>query len=108
MRDEDQPFICYRHGRWSMKIIPRNSAGWRAMGIWVLSFMLMLGGFTAIVASDPENSTFVGWLTAGFLIVAGIWSVVMIRWMMARSEIIDLDEMRKLKRNQEQSRKRKS
>ena len=70
------------------------------MGIWVLSFMLMLGGFTAIVASDPENSTFVGWLTAGFLIVAGIWSVVMIRWMMAHSEIIDLDEMRKLKRNQ--------
>lgn len=75
------------------------------MGLWALALLLLTSGFTAIVVSDPE-STFVGWFTAGFLILAGIWSVAMIRWMLARSEVIDLDEMRQLKRDRDRSRKR--
>jgi len=108
MRDEDRPFIAYRDGRWNIKIVPRNARGWRAAGLWMLLLVLLSGGFTALIVSDPENTTFTGWLTAGFLIVVVIWSVAMIRWMLARSEVIDLAEMRKLKRDQERSRKRQS
>jgi hypothetical protein len=26
MREEDKPFICYRQGKWGMKIVPRGGA----------------------------------------------------------------------------------
>jgi len=108
MREQDKPFICVKHGGWSMKIKPRNGEGWRAMGMWVLSLILLSGGFPMLVARYANNDAFIGWATAGFLVVVGIWAVTMVRWMLARSEVIDVNEMLKLKRDQERARKGKN
>ena len=104
MRDEDKPFIAYRQGKWNLKIVPRSAAGWRAFGVWLALLMLLTVGFTALVASDPDNSVFAIWLTVGFLIVVGLWIWAMIRWMLARSEIIDLDELLAAKRRRDRQR----
>ena len=103
MSDEDKPFVCYRQGRLGMKIMPRNAEGWRLFGMWMIVFMLMCGAYAWLVASAPEDDAFVGWVTFGFLVVTTVWAVAMIRWMMARSEVIRLDDVLAWKREQERS-----
>ena len=88
MRDEDKPFVCVRNG-WNIKISPRNVSGWLSFALWMAGFFAMTGLFAWAMAVEDKpvlHATYTG----VFIVAAIVWSVVMIRWMMARSEMIDL------------------
>ncbi len=101
MREEDKPFICYKRGRWGMTIVPRDGEGWRLMGLWFVPFVLLTAGHIAVVTSVPEDHTLVGWATLGFVLLIAVWAFSMIRWMLARAEVIELDELLALKRERD-------
>ncbi|MFC3100186.1 hypothetical protein [Altererythrobacter lauratis] len=107
MADKDKPFVCYRQGRWAMKIMPRGGEGWRLTAMWMLSYALLSGLYVWIVAGRPDDETFVGQITAGFILVPAIWAIAMIRWMLARAEVINLDELLALKRERERDKGRR-
>ncbi len=108
MRDEDKPFVCYKQG-WNMKITPRNAEGWRLLAIWMMPFFATTGLFVWFSSTAEKN----GWSEAsilwiailGFLPAVLIWSIVMIRWMKERSEIIDVNGLIEIKRQQDAARK---
>lgn len=101
MAESDKPFVCYRQGRWAMKIMPRGGEGWRLTAMWLAFYALLSGLYVWVVARNPDDETFVGQMTAGFIVVTAIWAIAMIRWMLARSEVINLDELLALKRARE-------
>ena len=106
MRDEEKPFICYKSGRWSFKIEPRNAEGWRATALWLLGLIPIVGSSMWITASRPGGMLL--WLCVGLFAVAMLlWAVAMIRWMKARSEIIDIDDLLQIKRERDATNKRK-
>jgi hypothetical protein len=98
MRDEDKPFVCYKQGRWNMKLVPRGGEGWRLLGLWSLPLLILTCGHIALAASMPENETLIGWATLGFVLLIALWAFAMIRWMLAHAEVINLDDLLKLKR----------
>jgi hypothetical protein len=110
MRDEDKPFICYKQG-WSMTITPRNAEGWRLFAIWMVPLFAATGLFVWISFQAQKH----GWsetnilllATLGFLPATLIWAIAMIRWMMARSEIIDVNGLIEIKREQDIARKKR-
>ena len=110
MRDEDKPFICYK-SKWSMKIIPRNVAGWRYMLYWMLPFFAMVVGTiwvsAALDAKGMDDQKVVGMVVTFFLILTTIWAIALIRWTKNRSEIIDMDELFALKRELDRNKKSK-
>lgn len=99
MRDEDKPFVCYRLG-WRMKIMPRGGAGWRAFAGWMAILAVLTGLFALGMATLPPGLG-QGAAVIAYLGVSLIWAIAMIRWMLARSEIVDLKEMLELKRRNE-------
>lgn len=109
MRDEDKPFICYQQGM-HIKITPRNAAGWRAFGLWMLAVLspVMLIVPLAIRFDDTPNEWVVIWLTVPFLLLMGGLIIAMIRWMKARSEIVDVDGLIEIKRQQDRTRGERS
>lgn len=110
MRDEDKPFVYYKTGS-GFKISPRNAAGWRAFAVWMFAFFGATGIFVWVtVAADSSgwgDSKILLFLTLPFLLVTAIWVFAMIRYMKARSEIVDMDSLLKLKRAQEAKKKRR-
>jgi hypothetical protein len=108
MRDEDKPFICYQQG-WNIKIMPRNAAGWRAFGLWMLAILMPTFAMIPLAArlDDTPYEYIVVWATVPFLLVMGVTIFAMIRWMKARSEIVDLDAMLEIKREQERQAKKR-
>ena len=106
MRDEDKPFVCYRRGRWSMKIEPRGAEGWRLMGMWCVPFLLLTGGHVWLVSGLAGNDALINWTTLGFVVLTVLWAIAMIRWMLARAEVINLDDLLALKRAQDQDKRR--
>ena len=110
MRDEDKPFICYKQG-WNMKIIPRNREGWRLFALLMLPFFAMTGlfvwfSFQAERYGWSDNSIAL-FAVLGFLPMTLLWTVALIRWMLARSEIIDVNGLLEIKRAQDLARKKK-
>lgn len=106
MNDEDRPFICFRKGRWSMHITPRNRAGWLAMALWVAGFIAVVHGFIWLVVRQlGETSSATVLIAAGVGGISILWIVTMIRWMIKRSEIIDVGEVLDFKRDQERQRR---
>ena len=108
MRAEEQPFVCYKLG-WSIKIVPRGAAGWRALGIWLAALAALIGLFVATLATEPGKAGEIAAVVI-FLALTTVWAVAMIRWMLARSEVIDLADLVELKRkrDRESSGRRKS
>lgn len=98
MRDEDKPFICYRQGRFGMKIVPRNGAGWRAFAFWMIGFFSMAALFVIFMNRQPTRGVMIATLV-GYVIATIIWAISMARWMKARSEIVSMDELLALKRD---------
>lgn len=96
MRDEDKPFVCYKGG--GLKIVPRNAAGWQALGGWLASYFIATALFLVIATHSAEIMAI--YLTVGFLIFTLAWIAAMTRWMLARSEVVSLDELLELKREQ--------
>ncbi len=88
MSDQDKPFVCYRNGL-NMKIVPRGRQGWRLFGLWMAFLMLLVGLFIATLALELGDAMEIA-AEVVFLVLTGVWIVAMIRWMLARSEVIDL------------------
>lgn len=95
MTDDSPRFVCVKHG-WSRKITPVNRAGWIALLVWVAATAPLAGLFMWAM-SRLENPALIGGATVAYIIVMAVWAVAMIRWMMARSEIIDVRELIKRK-----------
>lgn len=110
MRDEDKPFVYYKTGS-GVKISPRNAAGWRALAVWMGAFFGATGVFVwATAVADKagwSDSKVLVFLTLPFLFVTAVWVFAMIRYMKARSEIVDVDSLLQLKREQEAKKKRR-
>lgn len=105
MRDEDKPFVAYKRG-WSFKIVPRGAAGWRALALWMVPFAIMVVVLmVAIEAIGDSPAQFA--LMIGFIALNAVWAILMIRWMLARSERVDLDEMLDLKRQRDRESRRR-
>ncbi len=96
MAEPEKPFICYKSG-WSIQISPQTAAGWWMFAGW-MSLTLPLGGLLFLfMGKDPTTARTVAGVMGFTLAMLG-WAWGMIRWMMARSEVIDLRELQKLKR----------
>lgn len=94
MRDEDKPFVCFKRG-WAIQIVPRNGAGWRATGLWMIPFLALIALFIwgcAAMETRGLESRIGLVLVPPLLVATGVWAVAMIRWMKARSEIVDIDK----------------
>ena len=104
MRDEDKPFICYKSG-WSMKIVPRNAAGWWRLFAWLGTLAPLVGAYIWWMSREhsPER---VGLVTVAYGAALVGWSIAMIVWMKARSEIVDMNELLDLKRERDRARSR--
>lgn len=97
MRDEDKPFILTRYGRWSFKIAPRNAKGWRQTLIWMALLAPITCGFVWFVSNNPEGTAFhIG--LALYVAAMTAWSAGGIMWMKPRAEVVDIEELLKLKR----------
>lgn len=105
MRDQDKPFICYKQG-WSIKIVPRNAQGWRWLGLWLAAYGLLLAGYLAVAAALTDDSAVTAAIV-GFLAISGMWAFAMIRWMLARSEVLNLKELIELKRKRDRESNRR-
>jgi hypothetical protein len=110
MREEEKPFICYK-SKWSMKIVPRNAAGWRYLLYWILPFFAMIAAniwiTSALEAKGIDDQKIAIFIVPVFLIFATIWTVALVRWTRSRSEIIDIDELIVLKRDLDRTKKPK-
>ena len=93
-------FIAYK-GRMSLKITPQTPRGWRYLGAWMLGLLVLMIPFVvvAIAVDDTPNEHYILWAVGPSLLLTfgGIW--VMTRWMLARSEVIDMDEIAQWKRD---------
>lgn len=98
MTDPKKPFIAFRNG-WGLQITPQTADGWRAFGWWMGGLLLGTGLFIAAVAS-LASSRAVLFLTACFTIATLAWAWAMIRWMLARSEVVETDDLAAFKREQ--------
>ncbi len=105
MREEDKPFVCYRTGRWRMKIVPRNAAGYRGMFVWMLSLIPIVVVFIWAISSEPSGA-FLALIVGSYILALLGWVIAMIRWMKARSEIVNLEELLALKRERDAAAKR--
>ena len=109
MRDEDKLFVYYKAGS-GVRISPRNAAGWRAFAVWMFAFFGAMG--VVVWATAVADSA--GWgdgkmlvfITLPFLLLTAVWVFAMIRYMKARSEIVDVDSLLQLKREQDAKKKR--
>lgn len=110
MREEEKPFIYYKSGS-GVKISPRNAAGWRAFAVWMIAFFGATGVFVwaTIVADNAGwgDSEILLFLTLPFLVVTAFWVFAMIRYMKARSEIVDVDSLLQLKNDLDRHNTRK-
>jgi hypothetical protein len=110
MREEDKPFICYK-SKWSVKIMPRNAAGWRYTLYWMLPFFAMVAGTiwisTILESNGTDEQKIVAVVVTSFVVLSTAWAVALIRWTRNRSEIIDMDELVALKRELDRSNKLK-
>ncbi|KGB52472.1 hypothetical protein FG91_03210 [Sphingopyxis sp. LC81] len=104
MRDEDKPFICYRNGKWAIRIQPRNAAGWKAMALWLLALVPAVAMFATTMESKPSESTKMVALLLYVLFMI-LWAVAGLRWMLARSEIVDVEALMAIKRRQDAARR---
>jgi hypothetical protein len=105
MRDEDKPLILYRSGPWSFKIAPRNGKGWRQSLVWMALLAPITGGFVWFAAAEPDGTAFIVGL-ALYLVAMAAWTIGGLWWMRARAEVVDLQELLKLKREQDRKRRR--
>jgi len=105
MRDSDKPFVMYRRGPWNFTIVPRGTSGWVQFGIWMAMLVPLTIGF-AIYAEAHEGQPVFYAALALYLVATLVWSIAMIRWMRARSEVVDVEKLLRLKREAERKKRR--
>ena len=104
MRDEDKPFVLYRKGPMNFTIVPRGMAGWAQFSAWMAVFAVPTAVF-AITAERLEGRPEFWAALAMYLAATLIWSLASIWWMKARAEVVDMQELLKLKREQDHKRR---
>lgn len=95
MADSDKPYVCYKSGL-SMKITPRNAAGWRGLIAWLAGLTLPTGLFVLLMATEPTKGLATA-ATVGFVLLTLGWAAAMTRWMYVRSEVVDMNELLRLR-----------
>jgi hypothetical protein len=95
MKDHDKPFLCYRNG-WDIKIVPANAAGWWALCMWVAPVLLGSAGFMVAITKASRATTVSA--TMLFILALVAWGILMTRWMMVRSKMVSLEELKQLTR----------
>lgn len=105
MRDEDKPFVLYRKGPMNFTIVPRGARGWLQFSAWMALLVPMMIVFTVFAkANEGTPAFFVG--LALFVGATLVWSLAMILWMRARAEVVDVNALLKLKREEDRNRQR--
>lgn len=100
MRDSEKPFVLYRRGPMNFHIVPRGIKGWVQFGIWMAMLAPPTIAFTFYAEAHEGTPQF--WVgLALYLVATLIWAVAGIWWMKARAEVIDVEEMLRLKRKQQ-------
>ncbi len=100
MREEDKPFILTKYRWGGFNIEPRNARGWRLTLTWLALPLPLIGGFALFTEKQPDNPAFAAVL-AGFIIGMALWGIGGIIWMRARAEVVDVQVLLRLKREQE-------
>jgi len=103
MRDEDKPFVMVRRGRWHFTIMPRGARGWTQFAVWMAAFAVPTIAF-AVYGERVEGQPRFWVALALYLASVLVWSLASLRWMKARAEIIDVEDLMKLKRETERKR----
>lgn len=110
MSDDRKMFLCVRSSKFSMKITPQTAAGWRAFGYWMLAFFVLTGlmvwGTVALEAKGFGGDQIAWRVVVPYVIATLAWTVSMVRWMCARSDIIDLADIAAWKREREAAARR--
>ncbi len=92
-------FIAYK-GPGKLQITPQTPRGWGVFGLWMIGLMLPLVPviILAFIVDGTPNEVYVLWAVGPSLLLTfgGIW--VMTRWMLARSEVINMDDIAQWKR----------
>lgn len=104
MAEQDKPFICYKSG-WNLKIMPRNAAGWGALLMWLVVLAIPTALFALLMTRQHSDAQIAAYVTGYVLLTVG-WSLAMLRWMYLRSEVVDMNELLKLKRELDARNKR--
>ena len=105
MREQDKPFVMYRRGPWNFTIMPRGKVGWTQFGAWMAVFAVPTIAF-AIYAERVEGRPEFWAALALYLAATLVWSLVSIRWMMARAEVIDVEKLLRQQRETERRARR--
>lgn len=90
MRDEDMPFICVKRG-WQMNIKPRNAEGWRQFALWMAALVPIVLLFVWVM-SLHSSPALIAVYVISYVAAMLAWAFNMIRWMLARSQIVDLSK----------------
>lgn len=106
MSEPEKMFVAYRTGRGTISIVPRTAAGWRAFIVWMLMIAPMTALFAWFAGTEPEGATLWFGLTAYVALII-LWAIGMVRWMLARSDRVDMDEFHAFKRHKEEEQKRR-
>ncbi len=105
MRDSEKTFILFRRNRFIYNITPRNASGWMQMGVWMALFVAMIAGFAAYDSARMADDAF-GTVDAVFLLGVLVWAVGGILWMRTRSEVVDVEELLRFKREAQRKSRR--
>ncbi|WP_143738160.1 hypothetical protein [Erythrobacter donghaensis] len=92
MRDADKPFVMYRRSRYNFNIVPRGAKGWVQLGIWLVLLAPPTIAFETY--ADALEGTREFYIALGlYLLTVLVWSLALIRWTMARAEVIDIEKL---------------
>jgi hypothetical protein len=105
MREQDKPFVMYRRGPWNFTIMPRGKAGWTQFAAWMAVYLVPTIAF-AIYAERFDGTPKIWIALALFLAGTLVWSLASIRWMKARAEVVDVEALLKLKREDDRKGRR--
>jgi hypothetical protein len=105
MRDKDKPFILTRYGRVGFNIEPRGARGWRLMLTWLALPLPLIGGIAMFAHRWPASPAY-GTALAVFSLAMAVWAIGGVMWMRARAEVVDVEELLKLKREAERKTRR--
>lgn len=102
MDNREKPFVMYRMGFGSFKIMPRNAQGWRETTLWVLTSVPIISSFLWFASTKPEDTPLFVGLGLFFTSMLG-WGIGGTIWMRRRSEVIDFEELLALKRERDRA-----
>lgn len=100
MRDDDKPFVLTKYRWGGFNIEPHNARGWRLMLTWLALPLPLIGGFALFTEKQPDSPAFAAVL-AVFILGMALWAIGGIIWMRARAEVVDVEQLIRLKREQE-------